>query len=39
LGLQAGKMLLDLINGKPVPERHLRLNTKLIIRGSTAPLN
>ncbi len=38
LGLQAGKMLMDFVDGKPVPERHLRLNTTLIIRGSTAPL-
>jgi DNA-binding LacI/PurR family transcriptional regulator len=36
LGLQAGKMLMDLVEGKPVPERHLRLNTSLIIRGSAA---
>ncbi len=37
LGQNAVEMLVTLMNGEPLPERHVRLATELIVRQSTGP--
>jgi hypothetical protein len=35
IGWTAAELLFDLIEGRPLPERHVVLPTELVLRGST----